>query len=635
MDHMVHLLLHPENAFNRCALDDLLGLRHCTSGRPSTLKPLKGEEKAQLPALPGATNVNRRVKDGLRHFPLKPLEAPYIRQQKLLNRINEDRSLRRLPAYCHLEPCYQADPCLDFGALLASPKPTNQKRPRAKPSNGFSAARCPAITNIPNTLAIENQIFSEKLPLSRILDCLINRSEVELLMRKPGQRFRGPEGRILAAITIQTAYRCYRDVKLLRFYKQLRRLLQKVTRSWLFKRRLKQMRQKLAARQLQHRNAAERRLTKPGCPPLCLSSLLKYSPRALQLMQSFIKNRPVLVVPGAASHIDDYYVADYFSAAILAPSLQVAKLFNAKATMRRVVSLLSEKQLAEKRTGETDPDAEDRILQAPGDYNVYEEEQFYDTLAQLITANLPSRVYAFKIDFSYNGLGTATLQLDQYLASFKWANEQRYWRGPSNWNSRQLQEPVYRRILSEVPRLVQTFLVPTNRVAFPNARAYLVQFLTYGGVIEAMPPANDWANLSTEMVIYPDKSTEMLCSGDHMHAGRMLSCWGSTVPMTSVDPIWVNNVSRILTENCIARGLMGYFTIDFVTFFHEESGEQLLWITGIRPGYSANLAMFQLVRMLADADFAIDAQTGAHQLLATSISRPPAVGDLNPPQLQD
>ncbi|KAL7055120.1 hypothetical protein AAHC03_024539 [Spirometra sp. Aus1] len=312
---------------------------------------------------------------------------------------------------------------------------------------------------------------------------------------------------------------------------------------------------------------------KPGCPPLCLSSLLKYSPRALQLMRSFIKNRPVLIVPGAANHIDDYYVADYFSAALLAPSLQVAKLFNAKATVRRVVSMLSEKQLAEKRTGETDLDAKDRILQAPGDYNVYEEEQFYDTLAQLITANLPSCVYAFKIDFSYNGLGTATLQLDQYLASFKWANEQRYWRGPSNWDSRQLQEPVYRRILSEVPRLVQTFLVPTNRVAFPNARAYLVQFLTYGGVIEAMPPANDWASLSTEMVIYPDK---------------------------------------ILTENCIARGLMGYFTIDFVTFFHEES----------------------LVRMLADADFAIDAQTGAHQLLATPISRSPAVGNLNPPQIR-
>ncbi|VDM04145.1 unnamed protein product [Schistocephalus solidus] len=101
--------------------------------------------------------------------------------------------------------------------------------------------------------------------------------------------------------------------------------------------------------------------------------------------------------------------------------------------------------------------------------------------------------------------------------------------------------------------------------------------------------------------------------------------------MTSVDPIWVNNVSRALTENCASRGLMGYFTIDFATFFHEESGEQLLWITGIRPGYSENLAMFQLVRMLADADFTIDAQTGDHQLLATPISKTPDFGKSNPP----
>ncbi|VDK78775.1 unnamed protein product [Dibothriocephalus latus] len=351
---------------------------------------------------------------------------------------------------------------------------------------------------------------------------------------------------------------------------------------------------------------------KPGCPPFCLSSLLKYSPRALQSMKAFIKGRPALVVPGAASHIDDYYVADYFAAALLAPSLQTAKLFNAKTTIRRVVSMLSEKQLTENRTGneEMDLDPRARLLQAPGDYDVYEEEQFYETLAQLITANLPSRVYAFKIDFSYNSslgdLGAGGVPC--------WSRDIRL----------TVFSPPRTRHLS-VPR--EFARMPAR--SCPNRLLPRAQNRVGGGVIEAMPPAQDWTNLSIEVVIYPDKSTKVLCSGDQLHAGRKLSCWGWIVPMTSVDPAWVNKVSRALIDDCASRGLKGYFTIDLVTFFHEESAEQLLWITGIRPGYSANLAMFQLVGMLADADFVIDAQTGTHQLLATPTQD---VGKVNPPQ---
>lgn len=52
---------------------------------------------------------------------------------------------------------------------------------------------------------------------------------------------------------------------------------------------------------------------------------------------------------------------------------------------------------------------------------------------------------------------------------------------------------------------------------------------------------------------------------------RFYSCWGLSTPQCSVDPDELNVASKKIAEACKARGIVGYFAIDFVTYIHPKT----------------------------------------------------------------
>lgn len=50
--------------------------------------------------------------------------------------------------------------------------------------------------------------------------------------------------------------------------------------------------------------------------------------------------------------------------------------------------------------------------------------------------------------------------------------------------------------------------------------------------------------------------------------------------------------------------------------------EQILWVTGIRPGYADNLAMIQLALFAVTGQFCVKLDTGAHQILSDGARDP-------------
>ena len=87
-----------------------------------------------------------------------------------------------------------------------------------------------------------------------------------------------------------------------------------------------------------------------------------------------------------------------------------------------------------------------------------------------------------------------------------------------------------------------------------------------GCVIEAYPPSDSVTALSVSVLIEPGAGVELVASGDHIHAETELSCWGLSVPQLSVDPVLLNQSVINIAEACRARGILGYITVDFVTF---------------------------------------------------------------------
>lgn len=90
--------------------------------------------------------------------------------------------------------------------------------------------------------------------------------------------------------------------------------------------------------------------------------------------------------------------------------------------------------------------------------------------------------------------------------------------------------------------------------------------MTTGGVIEACPPSDSITTLSVNMLIEPDGVITLVSSGDQIHAESEFRAWGFSTPQSSVEAAMLNESCFKIAESCKGRGIVGYFTIDFVTF---------------------------------------------------------------------
>ena len=85
-------------------------------------------------------------------------------------------------------------------------------------------------------------------------------------------------------------------------------------------------------------------------------------------------------------------------------------------------------------------------------------------------------------------------------------------------------------------------------------------------MIEACPPSDSVTALSVNMLIEPNNELTIVSCGDQIHAESPFGCWGLSVPQSSVEPAELNAACKKIAQSCHQRGVMGYFTIDFVTF---------------------------------------------------------------------
>ena len=84
--------------------------------------------------------------------------------------------------------------------------------------------------------------------------------------------------------------------------------------------------------------------------------------------------------------------------------------------------------------------------------------------------------------------------------------------------------------------------------------------------MEACPPADSITTLTVDMFIEPSGRVNVMTCGDQIHAESQFSCWGMSFPQSSVDPDVLNKTCLKIGDACKARGIVGYYTVDFVTF---------------------------------------------------------------------
>ncbi|CAJ0965192.1 unnamed protein product [Ranitomeya imitator] len=92
----------------------------------------------------------------------------------------------------------------------------------------------------------------------------------------------------------------------------------------------------------------------------------------------------------------------------------------------------------------------------------------------------------------------------------------------------------------------------------------------------------------------------MLSCGDQIHSFSPLHCVGSSVPQCSVPPDILTSMCDGIGEACKTRGVLGYLSLELVTFIDPQSLEQVIWATDLDLCYSDQLAMTQLLLYLTN-----------------------------------
>uniref|UniRef100_A0A7N9ANM2 IQ motif containing H n=1 Tax=Mastacembelus armatus TaxID=205130 RepID=A0A7N9ANM2_9TELE len=331
---------------------------------------------------------------------------------------------------------------------------------------------------------------------------------------------------------------------------------------------------------------------------MCLSTLLKYSPRTLKRIRNLIQGKQAYIVGGVA-HVDDLAVADELGLPILGPEPAIAQLYSTKSGGRRIF------------TG-----AEVEV--PPGQGDIYSLNQLHETLAELMTQNTDVQRWLFKMDSEHGGRGIAYCDVC-HLSCYNWALQECHRYGPELWNTKWIQESVLLRYLDEIPEWLARNARPTKTSCYPNWACFLKTFLRQGGVVEAYPPSDSITCLTVDLLLEPGGEVTMLSCGDQLHSSCHLEALGSTVPQTSVHPETLQSIYMRVGQACRQRLIVGYVSLDLATFLNRNTMEQKVWAIDLDLTYSDQLAMTQMLLMMTGGT--LNCRTGCLEVPVTQPSQ--------------
>ncbi|KRX03040.1 hypothetical protein PPERSA_08115 [Pseudocohnilembus persalinus] len=284
------------------------------------------------------------------------------------------------------------------------------------------------------------------------------------------------------------------------------------------------------------------------------SKLLHYSPKAMKRIRNLVNGKYAYMVPGYPSN-DDVKLATELNIPLYSGKPQQVLSLSTKSGAKRIFQAA-------------------QVPTAPGASEIYDEKEFFNTLAILIMNNLSIEQWLLKIDDETQGRGIAYFYVEQIpmLKQIKKSQE-------VDVNGEFLQSLI--QVLKE--QLPKKLKIATNTL-YNDYHSYMRDFFRKGGVIEAHPLSipSEVNSPSIYFEIDPLGNTSVLGCYDRIQGSeyRNVAC---IYPQRSLPSMNLELLSKAIGNELYKKGIIGYVTVDLVSFAdpNEQKGKPIFWAIGL------------------------------------------------------
>ncbi|XP_058012763.1 IQ domain-containing protein H [Ahaetulla prasina] len=440
--------------------------------------------------------------------------------------------------------------------------------------------------------------LSQRATREEILSVLKNVSTIQKFLKQPGRRYKGQNGTEKAATKIQATWKCYKLRKSYIGFRHRQWASGIIAISWLIHVHLQRVRKTLKESRQKHLENFHLR-----------AKHLAANWNRIRSSRRTIIHIPSLGYKQSLREADPDFAVHQGSqfgrlCEIKDPNVDViyiCPLELSEELLRYYNKLLGLQPAVRSGNPEDIGDLQDRFkILTPEAINSF---PMIEALSQLIIDNPEVQRWVFKVDNEFGGNGTAFCDIAKHLKCYAWIIKEHRRYGPEMWNKRWAHEPALVKLSQELPGLLAQHAQAVNEKRFPTWGKFLQTFVSQGGVIEAFPPSDSITSLTVDMLIEPTGEVTMVSCGDQFHAEGPLRSSGTTLPQASVEPKLLNLLCFKIGEACKSRGVVGYFSIDFVTFIHPQSLRQQVWATDLDLRYSDHLAMTRVALYVTEGTF--------------------------------